>query len=52
MSTDLRELLEYITNSGTFKLAVVVYAIIALLVIAAVIAIFIVVFRTFMKLRK
>lgn len=52
MSKDIIDLLEYITNSGAFKFAAVMYTIIALLVVAAAIAVFIVTLRTFMKLRK
>lgn len=52
MSKDIIELLEYITNSGAFKFAAVTHVIITLLIIAAAIIVFIVVLRTFMKLRK
>lgn len=52
MADEIIKLIEYITNNGVFKGAIIAYGLFALLVIAIVIGVFIFVFKQFKRLRK
>lgn len=46
MTNEIIELIEYITNSGLFKGAVIAYSIFAVVVLALVVSVFVITFKT------